>query len=417
MMNGKIEKPLFEREGPGKGLQPIFNIPNLVTQQIGPSLTSSFNSFLPGNYVEDFVKAMHQAGIHFNGNIIEDGAIHRFSTGSNKSHKNGWYVFYGLAGAFGDWSRDIHEKWSLSNKIAPGLDKEQIYEQIDKARKAAEEEKQQKYEETAISVLQKWESYAEAGHSPYLERKKVNPFGVHFHNGCVIIPLRDINGKLWSLQSIQSDGKKRFLPAGRKKGCFHHLGSFQNGSPILICEGYATGASLYMATKKPTVVAFDAGNLDSVIETLKNSYPNSPLIIAGDDDVWKEKNVGRIGAEEVAQKHGCSVVFPTFNNTKTKPTDFNDLHVLEGLEEVKTQIDKASQPQQTEWPEPTPFKSIKKDLSPVIPLPPKLIPEPYQDWLTDITERMQCPLDYVAVAALIVTALDWRRMSRSSQAP
>ncbi|MBY0293410.1 MAG: DUF3987 domain-containing protein, partial [Alphaproteobacteria bacterium] len=32
------------------------------------------------------------------------------------------------------------------------------------------------------------------------------------------------------------------------------------------------------------------------------------------------------------------------------------------------------------------------------------IPEPYQDWLIDIAERMQCPLDYVAVGSLIVTA-------------
>ena len=403
MMNGKIEKPLFKGEGLTKGLQPIFSISNLATQQIGPSPTSSFKSFLPGNYVKDFMEAMRCAGINFNEKIIGDGAIHRFST-DKKGGKDGWYVFYGLAGAFGDWSRDIHEKWSLSNKIAPGLDKEQVYEQIDKAREAAEEEKQQKYEETAISVLQKWESYAEAGYSPYLERKKVNPFGVRFHKECVIVPLKDVNGKHWSLQSIQPDGTKRFLPAGRKKGCFHHLGSFQNGSPILICEGYATGASLYMATKKSTVVAFDAGNLEPAIEELKKAYPNSLIKITGDDDVWKEMNTGRTTAEEVAQKHGCLTLFPVFKNRETKPTDFNDLHVLEGIEEVKIQIDKATQPQQTEWPEPTPLKSIKKDLSPVIPLPPKLIPEPYQDWLTDITERMQCPLDYVAVAALIVTA-------------
>src|SRR3989338_9233417 len=135
MMNGKIEKPLFEGEGLTKGLQPIFNISNLASQQIRPSPTSSFNSFPPGNYVEDFVQAMHKAGIHFNGNIIGDGAIHRFSTGSNKSHKDGWYVFYGLAGAFGDWGQDIHQKWSLSNNHTAGLDKEQIFEQIKKQRK------------------------------------------------------------------------------------------------------------------------------------------------------------------------------------------------------------------------------------------------------------------------------------------
>ena len=70
-------------------------------------------------------------------------------------------------------------------------------------------------------------------------------------------------------------------------------------------EGYATGASIYMATHQPTVIAFDAGNLEPVIEDLKQAYPKSPLVIAGDDDQWKEHNVGREKAEEAARKYGC----------------------------------------------------------------------------------------------------------------
>ncbi|MBT5390700.1 MAG: DUF3987 domain-containing protein [Alphaproteobacteria bacterium] len=33
-----------------------------------------------------------------------------------------------------------------------------------------------------------------------------------------------------------------------------------------------------------------------------------------------------------------------------------------------------------------------------------MIPEPYRAWLVDIAERMQCPLDYVAVSAVVVTS-------------
>lgn len=61
------------------------------------------------NQEEEFIKAMHEKGIDFRDKTIADGTIHRFSVGK-KSHKDGWYVFYGLAGAFGDLSRDIHEK-------------------------------------------------------------------------------------------------------------------------------------------------------------------------------------------------------------------------------------------------------------------------------------------------------------------
>ena len=86
------------------------------------------------DYEETFTKAMSQAGIDFRDKIIADGALHRFPTGK-KGHKDGWYVFYGMAGAFGDWSRDVNEKWCLRNKDVPGLDKEQLFEQIEKAKK------------------------------------------------------------------------------------------------------------------------------------------------------------------------------------------------------------------------------------------------------------------------------------------
>jgi putative DNA primase/helicase len=58
----------------------------------------------------------------------------------------------------------------------------------------------------------------------------------------------------------------------------------------------------------------------------------------------------------------------------------------------------------SEWPDPTPINNIKKDLLPVPSLPAELIPEPYREWLVDIAHRMQCPLDYVAVGAIVVTA-------------
>ncbi len=379
----------------------------LHQERVPGASSPSFTPFLSGNYTQNFIEAMHQAGVSFKETVIGDGIIHRFFT-ENKSQKDGWYVFYGLAGAFGDWRQGLSKTWSLSNVQASGLDKEQLFEQIKKVKETAEEEKTRKQEESAMVALNEWNSLPDVGNSPYLEKKKVEPFDVRFKGDQLIISLRDIADKLWSLQWIAPDGSKRFLSGGRKKGCFHHMGVLEDGKPLIIAEGYATGASIHMATQQTVVVAFDAGNIELVIEELRKAYPNSPIKIAGDDDCWKDSNTGRTTGEEAALKHGCSVVFPTFKNTDSKPTDFNDLHLLEGLEEVKRQMENPSpaqpQPQQTEWPDPTPLKSIKKDLSPVIPLPPKLIPEPYQPWLTDIAERMQCPLDYVAVAALIVTA-------------
>lgn len=52
-----------------------------------------------------------------------------------------------------------------------------------------------------------------------------------------------------------------------------------------------------------------------------------------------------------------------------------------------------------EWPEPMPLK--ESELRPVTQMPKTLIPKPLRSWLTDISYRMQCPLDFVAVGAMV----------------
>lgn len=51
------------------------------------------------------------------------------------------------------------------------------------------------------------------------------------------------------------------------------------------------------------------------------------------------------------------------------------------------------------WPDP---EEIKEELLPVEDLPVAIIPEPLRDWLYDISYRMQCPIDFVAAAAVVV---------------
>ena len=51
-----------------------------------------------------------------------------------------------------------------------------------------------------------------------------------------------------------------------------------------------------------------------------------------------------------------------------------------------------------EWPDPLPLKS---ELLPVKNLTPEMLPEPIRDWVIDIAERMNCPIDYTAVDAIV----------------
>lgn len=155
----------------------------------------------------------------------------------------------------------------------------------------------------------------------------------------LIIPIYDIKGKLWNLQIIFPDGRKRFLKGGKKKGCFTVIGrSFRDSDKIFIAEGFATAASIYLATNIPCIVAFDAYNIEPVLKEISHKYPKKKYIICADYDAYGKRNIGEEYALKAAYKYNAKVLFPKFRNIDTKPTDFNDLHVLEGLEEVKRQL-------------------------------------------------------------------------------
>jgi putative DNA primase/helicase len=67
-------------------------------------------------------------------------------------------------------------------------------------------------------------------------------------------------------------------------------------------------------------------------------HPNSRIIIAADND-----DAGIAKAKEAAKKSSAEAIFPKFSEQATllpKPTDFNDLHALQGIHEVQKQLAK-----------------------------------------------------------------------------
>lgn len=164
--------------------------------------------------------------------------------------------------------------------------------------------------------------------------------------GTLAVPMRDIDGGLWGLQLIFAGGAKKFLRGQRKKGTFHLLGELSPEHPICIAEGYATGASIHEATGWPVAVCWDAGNIAPVAEALRERWPGARLLICGDDDHeavdsrGNPANAGRMKACDAAGRSGGVAVFPRFQ-APAGQSDWNDLHVAEGLEAVRTQLLKA----------------------------------------------------------------------------
>jgi putative DNA primase/helicase len=192
---------------------------------------------------------------------------------------------------------------------------------------------------------------------PYLARKGVRSFGLRVgeyrgHRNSLLLPLRLIDGTLTSLQAIfenaspMMDGRDRdYLPGGQKMGAFHMIGGKPSGHEpvILVGSGYATCASAHMATGHCTAVAFDDSSLRAVAVALRNVYPAALIVILADDDCWhddpKKPNSGRVNGGQAAQAAAGMLAIPQFADVTGKPTDFNDLHQLEGLDAVRAQIE------------------------------------------------------------------------------
>src|ERR1700722_3700750 len=163
----------------------------------------------------------------------------------------------------------------------------------------------------------------------------------------LIAPLMDTEGTIHSLQAIFPDKNniygtdKIYLKDGVKVGHFMSMGTPVKRT-LLICEGVATGLSLWQCTDYATIVAFDSGQLESVCKEISRELPGWKILICADNDEWTTtpvNNPGMTSAYAAAAKIGALVVGPSFFNKDTKPTDFNDLHQLEGAETVRRQVE------------------------------------------------------------------------------
>ncbi len=212
---------------------------------------------------------------------------------------------------------------------------------------AALAEKQQAASTLAESIWSTAEP-APADH-PYLVRKRIAAdelriyrgsmcIGTASCDGALLIPARDVDGKLWTLEFILTDGQKRYLPNGRKSGCFALIGGAVS-STLLIGEGYATCATLAAATGYPAAVAFDAGNLHSVATALRGRYPEARIAMCADDDHTTNGNPGVTKARAAAEAIAGLVAVPDFGPSRpTGGTDFNDLAAHSGPDAVAAAV-------------------------------------------------------------------------------
>lgn len=292
-----------------------------------------------------FADAIRAAGLTPPEQIEPDGEIHRFSSSGKRKDDAGWYSLHldGVpAGIFGSWRDGMSQTWSAKATTEMTQAEQAAHRQrVEQMKRQREAEQQQRQQQAREQAGQRWEAAPDApADHPYLRRKGIKPHGVKVEGGALLIPMHLVGGgTLQSLQTIHSDGSKRFLSGGRVKGCFFLVGELEEiepDAPLVICEGFATGASIREATGYPVAVAFNAGNVLAVAQSLRVKFPRAALILAADDDHRTEGNPGLAKATEAARAVGGVLAVPRFPEgcRPDDATDFNDLHALAGLEAV-----------------------------------------------------------------------------------
>lgn len=269
---------------------------------------------------------MVDAGLapHDPADIVADGRLHRFRVaGDKRDTLNGWAVLHldGVpSGAFGSWKAGFSSTWCARNRsdLSPG-ERADLARRIEKARADRGEEQRQRHAAAAARAAELWAKSLPADpRHHYLVKKRVKPHGARQLGARLVLPVTTLAGELVSLQFIDHDGTKMLLSGGRKRGCCIVVADPPNPWRVLICEGWATGASLAEADPAARVLAaIDAGNLVPVALAARERWPDAGIVIAGDAD-----DVGRRYAHAAARAAGGLVLLPDIEGA-----DWNDVAV------------------------------------------------------------------------------------------
>jgi phage/plasmid primase-like uncharacterized protein/KaiC/GvpD/RAD55 family RecA-like ATPase len=263
------------------------------------------------------IDAMRAAGLEPPDEILMDGKIHRFKSGTKGTpgiDKPGWYLVFGdgiPAGRFGCWRMGMEVTWraDVGRKLTE-------FEEMAHARRINEskvlrEAAQERQHQVASETVEKIWLSGGAAHPdhPYLKRKGIQTHGVRITgDGRLMVPLYDQDGTLSTLQYIDEDGGKLYHPGGKSGGKFWMVGSLDEPGTLFVAEGFATAATIYETTSRPCIVAYSASSLVPVTASLREMYgENQDIVIVADHD---KHGVGQRYADQASAKYGARVVIP-----------------------------------------------------------------------------------------------------------
>jgi phage/plasmid primase-like uncharacterized protein len=256
---------------------------------------------------------------------IAIGKVTRFSTNGKRNDRSGWvHVFDDGKGAvFGCWRSGEQHQWFEKRDYVPDIHEQEVMrQQFEEAKRKAVAERDAAYSVAAKEAQVLFDNAVPVVSHDYLTNKGIQPNMARVFGGKLIIPVYGSDGEIQSVQSIFSDGAKRFHSGGKMAGGHCWIGDPVESETLLIAEGFATADSLHQATKLAVCIAFNAGNLKPVTQMLASQYIGKKIVICADNDA---SGVGISKAKEC----GVDIVLPTIDG------DFNDLMSEKGIDAVR----------------------------------------------------------------------------------
>ncbi len=272
----------------------------------------------PDSPEQQLREAMLDAGLNPPDEILLDGKIHRFSSGTKGTpghgDKSGWYVAFGdgvPAGRFGCWRAGIEQTWRAETGREITQAEHMAHARRMAEAKALRDAEQAKKREIAADTVELIWSGAQAAlpDHPYLSKKGIDVHGARVTgDGRLVVPLYGQDGTLSTLQYIDHDGGKLYHPGGQTGGKYWMVGTIDEPGTLYVAEGFATAATIHETTHRPVVVAYSASNLVPVTGTLREIYgATQDIVIVADHD---NSGVGQRYAEQASAKYGARMVMP-----------------------------------------------------------------------------------------------------------
>ena len=327
---------------------------------VGVSLPN-FNPFDPKS---DFLAAMRGRGLALRPleHLRADGHIHRCDVPAK-----------GSAGSYdGSYCLHIHDNWAsgwFTNWIdGRGAESWHSYrdrnaltpkewEEIREAEEHARSESEAELAKLRILARKKarsmWNDAREASSSLLQAQTSQTRWfeDVEFKDGDnpLLVPMRDKNGKLVNLQFIHEDSSKHGLKGGPQKDVHYWINKpdkSRDDRSIYVCEGWATGETIFQVTGNPTILAFNRQTCPrspcGYINAIPRITSSLPSTMIGRS---RAIPVSRLAAKQHAPLVVCwSLLLFDEATREKKDTDFNDMYVAKGLDAVEQELHDVAEP-------------------------------------------------------------------------